>query len=260
MSLVIAIKDRDRFVFGADRQASWGWGSKSHDATKIWEVKGLPGAIMGSVGDCRTSQLIQYNNVVDLNAFAAEGGACASFIINSLGPSIYRCLKNNGVLVTAGGGSDGDNTYMLPNDFLFAFEDKAWLIWRDLTVFEIEDYRAIGSGSDVANGVLFATGNKNPFERIATCIAAAELTTLFVDLGVDILTTKSYPKDIKQIKAALGEPDEDSNTIIIDKSVLENAIKKELEKSAAQETEEKTEEEPPKKKKPAKKTNKEEAK
>ena len=49
LSLVIAIKDKDRIVFGADKQIS-GAGSKSHNTIKIWDVPELPGAIMGGVG------------------------------------------------------------------------------------------------------------------------------------------------------------------------------------------------------------------
>ena len=38
MSLVIAIKDKDRIVLGADKQASTG-GTKDHTNTKIWAVE-----------------------------------------------------------------------------------------------------------------------------------------------------------------------------------------------------------------------------
>lgn len=247
MSLIVAIKDRDRFVFGSDRQASFGQ-NKSHDATKIWPVEGLPGAIMGSVGTVRGAQLIQYNNIIDLNAVAANGGPCTTYVVNSLVPSIYKCLKANGMTVTTEGGADGDSTYWLPNIYLFAYEDQAWCVWHDLTVIEIENYKAIGSGSDVADGVLFATSKQNPFERIATSIAAAAETTLFVDMGIDILATKAYPKDKKQIKAALGEDatELEETSVIIDKAVLEEAIKKELAKDQPEPAEE--EKKPPKKK------------
>lgn len=69
---------------------------------------------------------------------------------------------------------------------------------------EVEDYFTIGSGSDVAMGALFATQEKNPFERIVTAIDAAAETTLYVDNGVDILATKYYPADAKQIAKAVG--------------------------------------------------------
>ena len=62
---------------------------------------------------------------------------------------------------------------------------------------------AIGSGADVAKGALFATQNKNPFERIVTSIEAAADATLFVDNGIDILVTAETKDDKKYIAKAL---------------------------------------------------------
>jgi hypothetical protein len=66
MSLVVAIKDKDRIVLGADKQASTG-GTKDHTNTKIWKLEELPGAIIGSVGSARASQVIQYSQIIDKN-------------------------------------------------------------------------------------------------------------------------------------------------------------------------------------------------
>ena len=66
MSLIVSIKDKDRVVFGSDKQVSTSV-TKDHSATKIWEVADLPGAIMGSVGSMRASQVIQYSRLFDLN-------------------------------------------------------------------------------------------------------------------------------------------------------------------------------------------------
>ena len=66
MSLVVAIKDKDRVVLGADKQVSTG-GTKDHTNTKIWKLEELPGAIIGSVGAARASQIIQYSQIIDKN-------------------------------------------------------------------------------------------------------------------------------------------------------------------------------------------------
>lgn len=73
-----------------------------------------------------------------------------------------------------------------------------------MSITEINDYLAIGSGSDVAKGVLYATQDQNPFDRIVTSIDAAADSTLFVDDGLDILMTETRPSDKKEIAAALG--------------------------------------------------------
>ena len=122
MSLVIAIKDKDRIVLGADKQVSTG-GSKEHTCTKIWPVDELPGAIMGSVGSARASQIIQYANVIDKNMISID--VDTDFIICSLAPTIAAGLKANGINTEV---KDDDICTMLPNSFIFAYKDKAWLI------------------------------------------------------------------------------------------------------------------------------------
>jgi 20S proteasome alpha/beta subunit len=195
MSLVIAIKDKDRIVLGADKQASAG-GSKDHTNTKIWQVEELPGAIMGSVGSARASQIIQYSKVIDKNLI--RQGIGTDYIICALAPAIVASLKANGIVVEP---SPDSICTTMPNAFIFAYKDKAWMIWNDLSVSEIDEYLAIGSGSDVARGALFATPEKNPFERIVTSIDAAATTTLFVDDGIDLLVTEPREEDIEN---ALG--------------------------------------------------------
>ncbi len=200
MSLVIAIKDKDRIVLGADRQVSMG-GTKDHTTTKIWNVESLPGAIMGSVGSARASQIIQYTDVIDKNLIKKD--VTTEYIICVLAPIIAATLKTSGVVVEA---PEGGVCNLMPNSFIFAYKDRAWMIWNDLSVSEIDEYLAIGSGAEVARGALFATKDKNPFERIVTSINAAATTTLFVDDGIDLLSTDILETDLEQAAAALGLP------------------------------------------------------
>lgn len=199
MSLVIAIKDKDRIVLGADKQVSSG-DSKEHTSTKIWPVTELPGAIMGSVGSARASQIIQYSNIIDKNLFDGDE-VSTDLIICSLAPTIAQGLKQNGINLDV---KEESVCEMMPNSFIFAYKDRGWLIWNDLSVTELGEYLAIGSGSDVAKGALFATKKQNPFERIVTAIDAAAESTLFVDDGIDLLVTAPHKDDENQAAKALG--------------------------------------------------------
>lgn len=198
MSVVIAVKDKDRVVLGADKQTSTG-SNKDHTCTKIWEVTDLPGAVMGGVGSARVSQIIQYSHIIDKNSLDAE--PTTEFVVCALAPVILATLADAGIEVKP---TDDSGCPIMPNAFIFAFKNKAWMIWNDLSVTEIEDYFAIGSGSEVANGVLYATKGKNPFERIVTSIDAAAESTLFVDNGVDLLLTDTRPGDEKALTKALN--------------------------------------------------------
>lgn len=200
MSLVVAIRDKGRFVLGADKQSSTGF-NKDHTSTKIWEVSRLKGAVMGGVGSARASQIIQNTPIADKNDIDAIGAINTEWVITSLIPCIVSALRTNGIKCDV---PEDGSCVMIPNAFLFAYKENAWMIWNDLSVTEVEDYIAIGSGSDVANGALFATEDKNPFDRIVTAIDAAAETTLYVDNGVDILTTGTLKSDAKAIAGALG--------------------------------------------------------
>lgn len=200
MSLVVAIKDKDRIVLGADKQASTG-GTKDHTNTKIWKLDELPGAIIGSVGSARASQIIQYSQVIDKNLITDN--IDTTFVVRVLAPTLANGLRANGIVVDH---ADGSKCDMMPNAFIFAYKERAWTIWHDLSVSEIEDYFAIGSGSDVARGVLYATTEKNPFDRIVTSIEAAAESTLYVDNGIDLLATGSYEEDLTDMAIALGLP------------------------------------------------------
>jgi len=200
MSLVVVIKDKDRVIMGADKQASTG-ATKDHAATKVWEVRDLPDAIMGGVGSMRVNQIIQYSDIIDKNDLMY--GVTTEFIIKSLVPTLLATLESNGICCTIQDDDLPAKAKVIPNTFVFAYEDRAWVIWSDLSVIEIDNYFAIGSGSEVANGALYATPTLNPFERIVTSIEAAAEVTLFVDNGIDLIATDYYKEDDALINKAL---------------------------------------------------------
>lgn len=207
MSLVVVIKDKDRVVIGADKQGTMG-DSKSHTATKVWPVKGYEGLLMGGVGMCRANQLMQYTNgLIDRNDFDnGEVDLTEEYVAMILAPTIQGILAAHGITIM-GGDEDGIKFPGLPNSYVVAYKDKAWLIGQDLTVEEINDYLAIGSGSAYAKGVLFATADKDPFERIAMSIEAASIETCSVDDCVEVLTTEEREGDEEAFNQACGNFD-----------------------------------------------------
>ena len=130
MSLVIAIKDKNRIVLGADKQTSIG-NNKDHLATKIWEVSDLPGALMGSVGSVRVSQILQYSELIDKNSLGEM--PTFEFIVRSLVPIIRATLEGNGVRCSFPEAEDSVSV-MMPNSLLFAYKDRAFVINPDLCV------------------------------------------------------------------------------------------------------------------------------
>ena len=218
MSLVIAIKDNDRIVLGADKQASIG-DSKEHTFTKLWDVIGLNGAVMGGVGTARASQILQYWNIIDKNYLDEKGEFDTDYVVNVLTQNIVEALKANGVVV------EDDKGVIIPNSFIFAYKDRAWMIYSDLSVGEIDDTLAIGSGSEIAKGVLYATKDKSPFERIITSIQAASENTLYVDDNVDLFTTVAVDGDeevlqdlgiLPPVEVTLEEPEPEEGLVDVE--------------------------------------------
>lgn len=204
MSLVIAIKDGDRFVIGADKQGTLG-GNRTHTSTKVWPVKGYSNCIMGGVGLCRANQVLQYcSGLINKNDFDDEMNIDEEYVAMILAPTIYEVLKTYGIVTKIGDeDADGNSMAAISNSYVFAYKDKAWMIGQDLCVEEIDDYIAIGSGSDIARGVLYATKDKNPFERIAMAIDAAASYSTTVDDYIDVEVTVEKESDEEDFNNAM---------------------------------------------------------
>lgn len=205
MSLVIAIKDQDRWIFGSDKQTSFG-NRKGHNATKVWQVKGYKNCCMGGVGYARANQIMQYcTGILDKNYFEDNDVLDEEYAVVALGPTIYATLAASGFQdLDLDPTENPFNFKRIPNEFLFAYKDKCYRIGTDLTVEEVDDFVAIGSGEDIAKGVLYATPDKNPFERIALAIEAASEFTIYVDDSIEVALTDEKEEDELNFYKAVG--------------------------------------------------------
>lgn len=258
MSLVVAIRDGNRFILGADKQAS-SWNNKVHTATKIWETE-YENCCIGSVGTARGSQVIQYIKGLLDNAGFGKAELDDAFIHLQLPRTLYETLKAHGVLV-----EDSTREFFLPNAFFIAYKDRCWKINQDLSVEEVEDYDAIGSGEDVAQGVIetaLAYGEKNPYMVISHAIDIAAEKTLYVDHEIDFVETGHTKKDTINKLDALGievpvevrkskNPAEALLQLMLNPK--QEAEVKEIAKEDAKANKEETNEDKPTKKKSAKK-------
>lgn len=199
MSIVIAYKDKDRFILGSDKQATCGWNKKVHTATKVWYNE-YEGCCMGAVGSARGAQIMA--NVQGLLESLKFGTTeiTESFINIELPRIIYETLKNNGIDVAVKGGDEGEQL-ILPCAYFFAYRDRCWYIGQDLTVEEVDNYMAMGSGEECAIGSIDTSvyyKEKNPFKVLTTAIDIAAERTLYVDHEIEFVSTKEYKTDMMQ--------------------------------------------------------------
>ena len=85
---------------------------------------------------------------------------------------------------------DGEKTDCLDSSFLFAYCDQLYVIGQDKSVIEVEDYVAIGSGSDQAIGSLLSTEGQNPKERIVKAIKSSAACDIYVDYPIILTDTE----------------------------------------------------------------------
>lgn len=193
MSVVIAIKENNHIVLGCDSQVStYNCKSKlSKENTKIWSVKNCDGALMGSVGLLRITQLIQVqDNLID-ELTVLKNGINFQYCVTTLFDKICEILQKYNLLKKQEGTIIPD----VYNEFIFAYKDKAWLIYSDGSVEEIEDYLVIGSGEEIAKGVLESNKSKCAKMRIKQAIKSCSDMTLYVDDNIVIKTTKGEVKN-----------------------------------------------------------------
>lgn len=190
MSVVIAIKDKStgEIVVGCDSQVSCGNNKNklTGQSTKIWRYNNLPSIVFGGVGALRDIQLIQTShdliNELDIYKFNVDYEYC----VNKLFTKIWEVLVSfNRVYKDP----NGNLSNTIGSQFLLAFADKAFTFDYDGAVMEIDDYLVIGSGQDVAIGVLENNKSKSPKNRIKEAIKACSEKTLYVNDEVQILCT-----------------------------------------------------------------------
>lgn len=189
MSVVIAIKHKNKIYLGCDSQVTQGKDKLSLPPThtKVFPLNAHPEIIVGAVGSLRDAQIISVeDNIIDDIAIY-KNELCFNYMVKNLFSNVYAVLAKYNRIPKD---SNGNLENYIDDNFIFAFKDKAWLLTCEGCVFEIKDYLVCGSGSDVAKGSLDLTKDvKNPVDRIKAAIKSCADNTLYVDSNITILTT-----------------------------------------------------------------------
>ena len=121
--------------------------------------------VMGFTTSFRMGQLLQYN--LQLSA-RAESLDIFEYMVTSFVEAVRECLKD-------GGFAEKKDEKEKAGTFLVGYQGRLFCIESDYQVEEtVLPYAAVGSGSDIALGALFANGHLRPEERILQALEAAE--------------------------------------------------------------------------------------
>lgn len=193
MSVVVAIKSENNIYIGADSQVTKGGTRstlKNPNNYKIWKVGGIDHCLMAHVGAVRDACVVRLMDglVTEYNVY--KNHVDYEFVVKKVVPEIVDELKDYGMV------KDDKFIDMLDSSFLFVYKNKLFLISRDRSVLEIDDYVAMGSGEDQAIGSLLSTEGQDPKERIVKAIKATAASDIYVDYPIIITDTKSTEFEI----------------------------------------------------------------
>lgn len=202
MSLVVAIKTDKGIVMGCDSQVSFGnkkYRLTNDESCKIWNIIDCPYGLMGGVGILRDNQLISAHPIINPERILNDN-IDFDYVVCDL----YSCLCN--ILesyhrISLEPKYDESGNFIPPilnNEFIFAYKNKAYEIGQEGSVRSIDDYLVIGSGADVAIGVLDNNQDKTPEERIMEAILTSHKNTLYVDDKVVLFYT--YDIDCEDVE------------------------------------------------------------
>ena len=193
MSVVVAIKENGKVYIGADSQVTKGGTRvtlKNPNNYKVWKVVGADNCLIGHVGNLRDANVVRLMGglVTDYNIY--KGHVDYEFVVKKVVPDIVDELKSYGNL------KDDKYIDFLDSAFLFAFKDQLYVIGRDRSVIEVDDYVAIGSGEDQAIGSLLSTEGHSPKERIVKAIKASAASDIYVDYPIILSNTEDTEFEI----------------------------------------------------------------
>ena len=189
MSVVVAIREGNKVYIGSDSQVTKG-GSRTTlnnpNNYKVWKVDGVDHCLMAHVGNVRDGNVVRLiRGIIDeYDEFYERVNY--SFVVKYIVPEIIKTLKDAHFLKMNDGYID-----CMDSSFLFAYKDKLFSINGDCSVIEINDYVAIGSGSNEAIGSLLSTEGQNPKKRIVKAIKSSAASDIYVDYPIILTDTES---------------------------------------------------------------------
>lgn len=200
MSVIIAIRETEqhpisgktmaKIVIGTGSQTTTGHlrTSRNENTPKIFPVKNAPGVIMGCTGVARIGQVLSIQKDLIEKVAVLKKAIDTEYMIDKMHLKICEVLQKYHVI-------DKD-TWTLEVNSLIAYQDQAWVLMPRGYVFTIDDHLVIGSGEEVALGVLEANKNKPAKERIKEAIQACANKTIYVDDKIQFMETE--PIEISQ--------------------------------------------------------------
>lgn len=182
MTCVIGYVHKGTVYIGADSAGISGYSCTPRKDPKVFINKDV---IIGFTSSFRMGQLLQYDLVVPNKPFSTMDPM--EYMVTDFVYAVRNCLKN-------GGYTSIENNQETGGTFLVGFEGRLFRIDSDFQVAEsLRNFDAIGCGSDVALGCLYALENFefSPREKIESALYAVQEFNVGVRWPFNILELSS---------------------------------------------------------------------
>ena len=214
MSIVVALKDKDRFWLAADSQVTVGGTKDTISHRHSYKIFNNFLSIVGSVGYLRDINIIStmdsslipernlLTNTVSFNT-----------IVRDVVPNLFEELNNNGRLIKT-----EDGLLMAASEFIIAYQDQCYQIFQDGTVIEVVDMAAIGSGGYVAENANLilkdvADDSMSIIERLIKLVEASFKKDVYVNYPIIITDTIDQVYFIYNENGSFGYYDDEDGII-----------------------------------------------
>ena len=172
MTCIVGLQHDGDVYIGGDSAASGGWEQHLLSETKVFENGPF---LFGWAGSSRDANLIRHAFTPPLRDSSLSD---MKFLVTVFMDAVRNCLK-------AGGSSwVKDNKEYTHSHFLVAYRGGLYAVYGDYQIMGVtQNYLAVGSGSEVAHGAMYASGHDEdltPEGRLRTALAAAAFHTPFV--------------------------------------------------------------------------------
>jgi len=187
MSVVVGYISGDRVIMGCDSQVSIGYNKHAltnRNNFKIFKPTKNNDVLIGLCGNLRDlnllycveeyiEELANYKDIVDFK-----------YIVTKVVPKIFEILKD--MLI-----EDGNKIKYMSSILLFAYKNQLYEIGHYGEVTQIDNFCAIGSGEELAEGYLNCCTDIKDEDKVISSIASACKSSLYVGLPIKIMNTQN---------------------------------------------------------------------
>ncbi len=193
MSVVVAIKNKDHVLVGCDGQLTYGY-TKSNLTIqkKIWKPTDDKNIVMGLVGTLRDANILSVAEGWVDELTELKNSVDLKYVIKNIIPKVFMEIECQGRL------NIKDGIKSMASNITFAYKDKAYGIYSDGAVIEMDDIIADGSGFRLCLGAWNNLKDKDisAREKLVQTIKAACESDIYVNYPIIIMNTKDDRIDI----------------------------------------------------------------